>query len=245
MIVLCTAMADQLTQFKNDVDILIVNGVKKDEAILQCIRKEIIGSKKIRFEGNGYSQEWVVEAAKRGLPNLPKAPEAFKTFLYKSSLDLFEKHGVLTNRELHARFEIRNEIYLKKVQIEARVLGDLAINHIVPTVIEYQNVLINNVRGLKELFPEKNEYMALAEPQIQSIKKIGEHIKFIRQNVKELVDKRKEANQIVDISERAEAYSNGIKPYIEEIRYHIDKLELIVDNKMWPLPKYRELLFIR
>lgn len=245
MIVLCTALADQLNQFKIDVDALVAKGVKKDEAILQCIRKEIISSKKIRFEGNGYSQEWVEEASRRGLPNIPKAPEAYKTFILPSSLDLFSRNGVLTNRELHARYEIRNEIFLKKVQIEARVLGDLAINHIVPTALAYQNVLIKNVMGVKQLFPDEADYMALAEPQLQSIKKIGEHLRFIREMIKELVDKRKEANQINDISERAEMYSTVIKPYIEEVRYHIDKLELIVDNKMWPLPKYRELLFIR
>lgn len=245
MIVLSTALADQLVQFKEDVDALIANGVKKDEAIFQCIRKVIVASKEIRFEGNGYSQEWVDEAANRGIPNIPNAPEAFKTFLIPSTIDLFTRHSVLSERELHARFEIRNEIFVKKVQIEARVLSDLAINHIVPTVIAYQNVLIDNVKGIKELFPDDNDYCVLAGTQLLSIRKISGHIKAIREQVKELVEKRKELNQVASIAERAHLYSTVIKPYIEEIRFHIDKLELIVDNQMWPLPKYRELLFIR
>jgi glutamine synthetase len=245
MIALNTALADQLQNFKIDVDALVENGVKKDEAIFQCLRKIIVASKKIRFEGNGYSQEWVNEAAKRGLANIPNAPEAFKSFLLPSSIEVFRKHNVLTERELHARFEIRNEIFIKKVQIEARVLSDLAINHIIPTAIAYQNVLIGNVQGVKDIFPDPNDFKTLAEPQIQSIRKISEHVKFVREKVKEMVDQRKDINQLPDIVERAEKYSSIIKPYLEGIRYHIDKLELIVDNQMWPLPKYRELLFIR
>ncbi len=245
MIVLSTALADQLSVFKNDVDALIAKGVKKDEAIFQCIRKVIMASKNIRFEGNGYSQEWVDEATKRGLPNIPVAPEAFKTFLLPSTVELFNKHNVLTERELEARYDIRNEIFVKKVQIEARVLSDLAINHIVPTVIAYQNVLINNVQGIKDLFPNDEDYCHLAGTQLQSIRKISGHIKEIREQVKALVEKRKDLNAIDDIAKRAQEYSAIIKPAIEEIRFHIDKLELIVDNQMWPLPKYRELMFIR
>ncbi|MBS4000647.1 MAG: glutamine synthetase III [Desulfobulbaceae bacterium] len=245
MIVLNTAMAEQLVNFKIEVDKLIAKGVKKDEAIFQIIRKTIVASKKIRFEGNGYSEDWVKEAAKRGLPNIADATEAFTTFLKPSSVKLFNNFNVLSDRELHARFEIRNEIFIKKVQIEARVLADLAINHIIPTVIAYQNVLIDNVKGLKDLFPNDSEFEEMASPQKQTIKRISEHLRNIREKVKEMVDKRKEANQITDIAKRAEAYSKVIKPYIEEIRYNIDKLELIVDNQMWPLPKYRELLFIR
>ena len=245
MIVLNTALASQLNEFRADVDALIASGVKKDEAIFQCIRKVIVASKRIRFEGNGYSQEWVDEAEKRKLPNIPNAPMAFKTFLLPESLQLMVGNGVLSERELHARFEIRNEIFVKKVQIESRVLADLAINHIVPTVIAYQNVLIQNVKGIKELFPDSDEFEPLANPQIQTIRKIAEHLREVREKVKEMVDKRKEINVIADISTKAQSYSNEIKPFIEEIRYHIDKLELIVDNQMWPLPKYRELLFMR
>jgi glutamine synthetase len=155
------------------------------------------------------------------------------------------ENKILTERELHARYEIGNEIFTKKVQIEARVLGDLAINHIIPTAISYQNVLINNVKGLKDLFPSANEYIQLADHQLQTIKEISENIRQIREKVDLMVEARKEANLIVDIPEKAEAYSNKIKPFIEEIRDHIDKLELIVDDEIWPLPKYRELLFIK
>ncbi|HDP54453.1 MAG TPA: glutamine synthetase type III [Bacteroidetes bacterium] len=245
MIVLNTALASQLNAFRADVDALISSGVKKDEAIFQCIRKVIVASKRIRFEGNGYSQEWVDEAEKRNLPNIANAPIAFKTFLLPESLRLMVDNGVLSERELHARFEIRNEIFVKKVQIESRVLADLAINHIVPTVIAYQNVLIQNVKGIKDLFPNSDEFEPLANPQIQTIRKIAEHLREVREKVKEMVDKRKEINVIADISTKAQRYSNEIKPFIEDIRYHIDKLELIVDNQMWPLPKYRELLFMR
>ncbi len=243
MIVLNTAVAEQLANFKVEVDKLIDKGIKKDEAILQCLRSQIIASKKIRFEGNGYSEEWIKEAAQRGLPNIPDAPEAFKTFLLPSSKNLLSSNQVLTERELHARYEIRNEIYVKKVQIESRILGDLAINHIVPTALSYQNMLISNVRGMKELFP--NEYEALAETQLQSIKKIAEHVKEIRHLVKDMVERRKDVNAISDYPEKAEVYSKTIRPFLEEIRYHIDKLELIVDDELWPLPKYRELLFVR
>lgn len=244
MIVLNTAMANQLIIFKTNVDKLIDKGVKKDEAILQCIRKVIQESKTIRFEGNNYSEDWVVEAARRGLPNIPVATDAFRAFLQPESVKLFETHGILTERELHARYEIRNEIFMKKIQIESRVLGDLAINHILPTVLKYQNILIENVKGLREVFPNEDEYSMLAGPQIQTIKRIGEHLKAIREMVKEMVDARKAANAIQNIPERAAAYEHIIKPYLVNIRYHIDKLELIVDNDMWSLPKYRELLFI-
>ncbi|HOZ14195.1 MAG TPA: glutamine synthetase III [Tenuifilaceae bacterium] len=243
MIVLNTAVADQLNKFKVEVEKVIEKGVKKDEAIIQCLRKVIIDSKKIRFEGNGYSQEWVDEAARRGLPNIQNAIEAFKTFLLDSSKDLLTKNKILTLRELEARYEIRNEIFLKKVQIEARVLGDLAINHIIPTAIAYQNILISNVKGLKELFPK--EYEKLANHQLNLLQEISEHIHEIRKQVDEMIEYRKEANLVEDVVERAHLYAKNVRPYIEDIRYHIDKLEMIVDDEMWPLPKYREMLFIR
>ncbi|KAB2871526.1 MAG: glutamine synthetase type III [Bacteroidales bacterium] len=243
MIVLNTAVADQLNKFKVEVEKVIEKGVKKDEAIIQCLRKVIIDSKKIRFEGNGYSQDWVDEAALRGLPNIQNAIEAFKTFLLDSSKELLTKNKVLTLRELEARYEIRNEIFLKKVQIEARVLGDLAINHIIPTAIAYQNILISNVKGLKELFPK--EYEKLANHQLNLLYEISEHIHEIRKQVDEMIEYRKEANLVEDVVERAHLYAKNVRPYIEDIRYHIDKLEMIVDDEMWPLPKYREMLFIR
>lgn len=245
MIVLNTAVADQLNKFKVEVDKLIDKGVKKDEAIFQCLRKAIIDSKKIRFEGNGYSQEWIEEAAKRGLSNMPDATEAFKTFLDSSSIKLLGDNHVLSERELEARYDIRNEIFVKKVQIEARILGDLAINHIIPTAITYQNVIIANVKGLKDLFLDEKEYHSLAEHQLDTIKNISEHIKSIREQVKLMDETRKELNLIDEFPQRAQEYSSRVKPFLEEVRYHIDKLELIVDDEMWPLPKYRELLFVR
>ncbi len=243
MIVLNTAVADQLIKFKEDVDRQIVRGMKKDEAIIQCLRKVIIESKKIRFEGNGYSQIWVEEAARRGLPNIKNPLDAFKTFLYDSSVKLLVGNNILTKRELEARYEIRNEIFVKKVQIEARAIGDLAINHIIPTAIAYQNTLINNVQGLKTLFP--NQWENLAEHQLGLIKEISEHIHTISHEVNEMIEHRKVANQIDDVVEKAHLYDKNVKPYIESIRTRIDKLEMIVDDDMWPLPKYREMLFIR
>ncbi len=245
MIILNTAVADQLNKFKVEVDKLIENGVKKDEAIFQCLRKVIIDSKKIRFEGNGYSQEWIDEAQKRGLPNLPDATQAYKTFLDPSSIKLLGDNNVLSERELEARYDIRNEIFVKKVQIEARILGDLAINHIIPTAIAYQNVIIANVKGLKELFTDEKEFTSLAEHQLQTIRMMAEHIDTIRVQVKRMDETRKELNLINEFPERAQKYSVRVKPFLEEIRDHIDKLELIVDDEMWPLPKYRELLFVR
>lgn len=245
MIVLNTAVASQLNKFKIEVDKLIEKGVKKDEAIFQCLRKAIIDSKKIRFEGNGYSQEWIDEAEKRGLVNLPDATQAFKTFLNSSSMELFSKNNVLSERELEARFDILNEIFVKKVQIEARILGDLAINHIIPTAIAYQNVIITNVKGLKDLFSNEKEFNSIAENQIDTLKTIAEHIKFIREHVRLMDETRKELNLIDEFPKRAQEYSKRVKPFLEEIRDHIDRLELIVDDEMWPLPKYRELLFVR
>jgi Uncharacterized protein related to glutamine synthetase len=243
LIVLNTALAEQLRKFRSEVEALIAKGVKKDEAILQVLRSVITDCKKIRFEGNGYSQEWKEEAEKRGLPIMNDVPEAFGTFLDPKSRKMFEDFSVLSLRELESRHEIRVETYIKKLQIEARVLGDLAINHVVPTALLYQNLLIDNVRGLKELFPP-SEYDILAETQLQSIRKISDHIRNIRQMTKALVERRKEVNKIVDIVERASIYSKEINNMMEEVRYHIDKLELIVDDKQWPLPKYRELLFL-
>lgn len=244
MIVLNTAVANQLNVFKKEVEVLIKKKIKKDEAILQVLRKYISESKNIRFEGNGYSDEWIKEAASKGMTNVASAPEALKTFVAEKTIQLFEKNNILSKRELHARHEIRLENYLKSLQIESRVLGDLAINHIIPTALKYQNVLISNVKGMKDLFGAE-DYDELAFPHLQSIKKISNHMSFIRKLVVDMVNRRKELNNIDDLQERAVAYHKQIKAYMEEIRYHIDKLELIVDDEQWPLPKYRELLFSR
>jgi glutamine synthetase len=244
MTALNTALAAQLLEFKKDVDTIIAKGVKKDEAILQVLRKLIKESKPIRFDGNGYSDEWKAEAKKRGLDSEANPVKIFEAYMSKETINLFKKTGVLSERELHARTEIKWETYIKKIQIEARVLGDLALNHIVPVGIEYQTSLVQNVQGLKELFSAA-EYKELASARLELIKEVGQHISAIKAKVKAMVDARKVANKIEDIHKKAYAYSDTVFPYFDDIRYHIDKLELIVDNEMWTLPKYREMLFIR
>jgi len=244
MTALNTALAAQLQEFKKDVDAIIEKGVKKDEAIFQVLRKYIKESKPIRFDGNNYSDEWKAEAKKRGLNDESNPVKIFDYYLSEKSINLFKKTGVLSEKELHARTEIKWEIYAKKIQIEARVLGDLALNHIVPVGIEYQTSLIQNVQGLKQLFSDA-EYTELAGARLKLIKEVGNHISTIKSKVNAMVEARKVVNKIEDAREKALAYSEKIFPFFEEIRYHIDKLELIVDNEMWTLPKYRELLFIR
>lgn len=244
MITLNAVVSNQLIKFKKEVDLLLEKDVKKDEAILQVLRTLIIDSNKVRFEGNGYSEDWVEEALKRGLSNISEVPEALKAFIDKKSIKLFEDLDVFTERELEARYEIRLETFVKKIQIEARVLGDLAVNHIIPTALLYQNILMENIKGLKELFTEE-EYETMASSQKETVKKIASHVSGIRTGVKEMVNERKRINEIESMPEKADSYSKIIKPKIEEIRYHIDKLERIVGDRYWPLPKYRELLFSR
>jgi len=242
MIALNTAMADQLEKFYKEVQAKIKSGIKRDEAIFQVLKQYIIESKKIVFEGNGYSDDWVVEAKERGLTNIGDVPSALKAFISKSNIDMFSKHNVLNSIEMEARYEIRMETYKKKIQIESRVLGDLAINHIIPTAIRYQNVLIENVRGMRDLL-NTGEFNRQAGLQLETLKKISSHISSINEKVKLMIDERKKANLIKDIVEQAYAYSEEVKPYLDDIRTHIDKLELIVDDELWPLPKYREMLF--
>lgn len=244
MTALNTALAAQLMEFKNDVDAIIEKGVKKDEAIFQVLRKYIKESKPIRFDGNGYSDEWKAEAKKRGLDSEANPVKMFDAYLSERSINLFKKTGVLSEKELHARTEIKWETYVKKVQIEARTLGDLALNHIVPVAVDYQTTLIKNVQGLKELFSE-SEYKELASARLELIKEVGQHISAVKAKVRAMVDARKVANKIEDARKKALVYSETVFPYFEDIRYHIDKLELTVDNEMWPLPKYREMLFMR
>jgi glutamine synthetase len=243
MIALNTALANQLIKFKEEVDALVANGIKKDEAILKVLRRLITYSKPIRFDGDGYSQDWVVEAEKRGLSNIKSTPEALKAYVQKETVEMFEKLGVMSERELHSRFEVRNEMYKNKLQIEGRVLGDLAINHIIPTAIKYQSELIANVKGMKEILP--SDFESLAFNEIASIKEIAEHTKAIREKVAKMREERAKANCIECASDQAAAYFANVKPYFEDIRQHIDELELIIDDEIWPLPKYRELLFNR
>jgi len=243
MIALNTALAAQLMQFKEDVDGLIAKGKSKDDAILEVLREYMRQAKPVLFEGNNYSEEWLEEAARRGLTNIRQVPEALKAYLDQKTVDLFEKTGVLTKRELQARYNILIEDYILKTQIEARVLGDLAINHIIPIAVKYQNTLLENVKNMRELFPDN--YQSLVGNRIEIIKDISNHIGQIKELVNDMVEERKKANNLDDITERAFAYARNVFPYFDKIRYHIDKLELIVDNSMWTLPKYRELLFLR
>jgi glutamine synthetase len=245
LIVLNTAVANQLKVFKKEVDALIEKGVKKDEAIFQIIKEYIKASKNIRFDGDGYSQEWVEEARRRGLVNVSNVPDALKAYTTDKAKKLFTENGVFTEVELEARTEVELEKFVKKIQIEARVLGDLALNHIVPTGVRYMNTLIDNVQGLKDVFGEKDDFHELAADRIDLIKKISYHIQNIKNKTHDMVEARKVANKIEDMKEKAEAYDQKVRPYLDDIRYHIDKLELTVDNSIWPLPKYRELLFAR
>jgi glutamine synthetase len=232
-------VADQLTKFYETVNKEIEKGEEKRMAIVNVLRKYIKESKAIRFEGDGYSDEWVKEAAKRGLSNIKTMPLAIDAYLSKKSLELFGRYGVMTHKEVEARNEIKLESYIKKVQIEARVMGDLAMNHIIPTAIAYQNKLITNANGLKGLGIDNKAV-------VQTIKEISGHIEIIKNGVRDLVEERKRINKIADTHKRAIAYCDDIKEkYFETIRDSVDKLELLVDDEDWPLVKYRELLFLR
>ena len=244
MIALNTAVAEQLILFKQDVDALIEKGEPKISAIIQVIRKYIKLCKPIRFDGNGYSDEWKEEAKRRGLDCETSCPVIFDRYLTPESIKMFESTGVMTQKELEARNEVKWETYTKKIQIEARVLGDLVMNHIVPVAIEYQTKLIDNVYKMKGLFPAE-EAEKLSSENMAIIRKISEHTIYIKEHVDAMIEARKQANKIENEREKAIAYHDNISPMLEEIRYHIDKLELIVDDQMWTLPKYRELLFIR
>ena len=244
MIALNAAVAAQLIKFKNEVDQIIKKGRNKDEAIFQVLKKYILESERVLFEGDGYSKEWHKEALKRGLCNIESVPESISMYLTPSSKEVLIGSGIFTEKELESRVEVEYEKFTKKVQIEARVLGDLAINHIVPTAIRYMTSLLDNVKGLKEVF-SASEFEKLAGARKEMIVSISDHITNIKKLVNEMVEERKKANIIEDAYRKALAYEKKVKPYLEEIRYHIDKLELIVDNEIWPLPKYRELLFTR
>jgi glutamine synthetase len=239
-----TAIADQLMQFKKEVDKLIDKGVKKDEAIFQMLRKYIIDSKIVRFEGDNYSDDWVKEAKKRGLTNISDVPTAYDAYLTDQTINLFKRQKVLNEKEMEGRTEVRLETYLMKIQIEARILGDLAINHIIPTAVKYQTTLMENVRGLKELYDEKT-YNELSAARLELIKKISQNISTVKAKVYEMIEIRKKVNKIEDMRKKAGEYSTKIAPFLEDIRQYIDELELMVDDEMWPLPKYRELIFTR
>lgn len=243
MTVLNTIIAKQLKEFKGEVDALVdEKNLKKDEAIFNILREYIKASKKIRFEGDGYGVAWEKEAKKRGLSNNKTTPEALKAKISKRSIALFEEMSVMNKVEVEARHEIELEEYSKRIQIESRVLGDIARNHIIPTAVTYQNTLIENVKGLKEIFGK--DFEQYAKEQIDLIKKISQHIAEINSKIELMTTARKKANAL-EGQQNADAYCQTVKPFFDEIRYHADKLELLVDDNLWPLTKYRELLFTR
>lgn len=244
MIALNAAVADQLNQFKAKIDARLNNGDDLTHALLEEIRALIIESKPIHFDGNGYSDEWKEEAAQRGLDCETSVPKIFDAYLSEQSVGMFARAGVFTKIELEARNEVKWEMYTKKVQIEARVLGDLAINHVVPVATRYQSILVDNLVKIKTLFSE-DKFQEISNQDLSTIEKMAYHMSIIKNEVEEMVNARKEANRISAEREKAIAYHDNVVPRMETIRYHIDKLELMVDNEMWPLPKYRELLFIR
>ncbi|HEU4496928.1 MAG TPA: glutamine synthetase type III, partial [Flavobacterium sp.] len=244
MTTLNAIVAKQLLDFKKEVDVLIEEkGMKKDDAIFNVLREYIKQTKNILFEGDGYSEAWEAEAAKRGLSNHKTTPEALKAKVSEKAIALFEELRVMNHVEVEARYEIELEEYTKKIQIEGRVLGDIARNHVIPTAIRYQNLLIDNVKGLKDIFA--SEYETIAKEQIALIREISGHIEGINTKVEEMTEERKKANSLSSSEEMASAYCNKVKPYFEIIREHCDKLELLIDDETWTLTKYRELLFTK
>ncbi|WP_194768711.1 glutamine synthetase III [Tamlana sp. I1] len=244
MTVLNTIVAKQLKDFKKEVDALIdKKDLKKDEAVFNVLREYIKSTKNILFEGNSYGEAWEAEAKKRGLSNNKTTPEALQALLSKESIALFKEMNVMSEIETKARYEIEVEAYILHIQIESRVLADIARNHIVPTAVKYQNILIENVRGLKEIFEKK--FLSVSKEQISLIEEISGHIEGINSNVTKMIDERRSANKLEVLEEKAKAYSYKVMPLFDDIRYHCDKLELLVDDEIWPLTKYRELLFTR
>ena len=239
--VLNSVVAESLNDFYAEVKALEADGVERSDAVMTVVRKFVTESKDIMFEGNGYSKEWEIESAARGLRAVKNVPEAFEVYHEAQTVELFEKLGVLAKNEIEARFEIFNETYVKKLQIEARIIGDICLNHVIPAAVRYQNVLIENVKGIKDIFGEG--YLDFCSAEIETLKKISTYINRISVDVEELVEARKRANKIENIAERAKVYSRSVKDMMEKVRDSADHLEMLIDDEMWPLPKYRELLF--
>lgn len=244
MIILNTILADQLIKFKQEVESLVSQKIRKDEAIFRVLKKYITESRDIRFEGNSYSREWVEEATRRGLVTANSTPAALKAYVSPKTTRLFRDHNVFTEKELQARYDIKLENFARKLQIESRMIGDLAKNHLIPTAIKYQNTLIENAMGLKEVLDAKT-YVKLSKNQVDTIKDISEHISQVKVNVEMMLEERKKANRMPTVEEMAFAYEEKVRPYFEVVRYHVDKLELLVDDQLWPLPKYREIMFLK
>lgn len=244
LIALNAAVAYELEDFANRVDKRLSDGEQLEKALFAETRENIMKSRPIHFDGNGYGDEWIVEAKKRGLDTETSAPLMFDTYLSPSSVNMFEKMGIFTKKELVARNEVKWEMYTKKVQIESRVLGDLSINHIIPAAVNYQGRLLDNLYKINQLFPA-DKAKAIGNSDYESVEKISYHINQVKDLVKEMTENRKKANSLESMRDKAIAYHDTVAPLLEKIRNHIDHLELMVDNEIWPLPKYRELLFIR
>lgn len=244
MIALNTIVANQLKLFRLETEQLITKDIKPEDAMYQILHRYYEESKRILFEGNSYSHEWVLEAANRGLSNIADTPRALKKLLDPAAIHLFEDNNVLTHREIQARYEIQLDNYIRKVQIESRVIGDLAVNHIIPIAIRYQNQLIENVIGLKEVLDAKT-FQSLSKTQTDTIRDISDHIINIKNKVQLMVETRKQVNKYDDLEQKAMDYRDKVLTHFKDIKYHVDKLELLIDDEMWPLPKYRELLFSR
>ena len=240
--VLNSIVAESLKNFRAEVDAQLAKGEELSNAVMSVVRKFIHEAKNIMFEGNGYSKEWEEEAKRRGLRAVTNVPEAYEVYHEKSTIDLFSKLGVLAPNEVEARFEVLNETYVKKLQIEARVIGDICLNHVLPAAIRYQNILIENVKGVKSVFGE--DYSVLCASEVATMRKISSFINRMSADVEALVEARKKANKIEDIAERAKVYSHEVKDLMDKVRYSADHLEMLIDDEMWPLPKYRELLFM-
>ncbi len=244
MTVLNAIVSEQLVTFKKEVDSLIDKKIEKDEAIFQVLKKYIIASKRIRFEGNGYGEEWKAEAKKRGLNNIPTTPGALDAMISKKSLHMFESQGILSHREQEARYEISLETYTKKIQIESRIMADMVNNQIIPAALNYQKSLVDNVSGMKQVL-SVNEFKIVAETHLSLIKEISERVSIIKKAATDMTEARKKANNLDNAKKQAHAYCDKVKPFFDTIRYNVDKLENIVDDAIWPLPKYREMLYLR
>ena len=239
--VLNSIVAESLNEFRSEVDALEQAGGDRSSAVMAVVRKFISESRDIMFEGNGYSREWEEEAERRGLRAVRNVPEAYEVYHEPQTVEMFGSLGVLAPNEVEARFEILNETYVKKLQIEARILGDMCLNHVIPAAVRYQNILIENVKGIKEIFG--GEYLRYCSSEIDTLKKISTYINTVSADVEALVEARKKANRVADIAARAKMYSHEVKDMMDKVRVSADNLEMLVDDEMWPLPKYRELLF--
>jgi glutamine synthetase len=242
MIALNTSVASQLKEFRHEVDARMAAGEQKEHAIFEVLREYIRESKAIRFDGNGYSDEWRQEAQRRGLDCESSVPLIYDAYTSPSSVQMFEETGVMNRTELAARNEVKWDTYIKKVQIEARVLGDIVLNHIIPVATRYQSALLDNVYKMHQVY-DADKARSLSAHDDSLIEELSAHISSIKQNVDNMVEARKKANHIASERQRAIAYHDSVLPYFDPIRYHVDKLELIVDDELWPLPKYREILF--